>query len=58
MPITSKENNIWIGGKPAGCIGKQLKWAQVSFSKNLNIPSRCFTYSHYNNEEEALQAAF
>jgi hypothetical protein len=44
----------WIGGKPTGCINIQDTLCQVVFSK---LPSKCFTYKHYESKEKAIEAA-
>jgi hypothetical protein len=44
----------WVGGKYAGCISIKDTLCQVVFSK---LPSKCFSYSHYESKEKAIEEA-
>jgi len=44
----------WVGGKYAGCISIKDTFCQVVFSK---LPSKCFSYSHYESKEKAIEEA-
>lgn len=47
----------WKGGKPIGSIVLNKKHCQVIFSKNTDMPSKCFSYSQYETIDQAKRAA-